>query len=179
MLLRVTLGHLNMVLNGHRQSRSLIARWEALQVKEAKRMSEQNPRFSLGSAPEAAAASNPLDPAAANECIEWVDLAGKLGFTVVAVQAHYCEELWAVSGFEKSLGRELTEANLGHLDSVKWFNPITFYFLVNTQNLAAGLLLIKARMAAIGLLPRVKIGCADQESRTYRTLYPEAEKVGT
>jgi transcriptional regulator with XRE-family HTH domain len=45
--LGVTSGHLNMVLHGHRQSRSLIARWEALQVEEAKRMSEEaNPRFS-------------------------------------------------------------------------------------------------------------------------------------
>lgn len=136
---------------------------------------ELHSRFSQGAAPEAAAGKNPIDPWHANTCVEWVDLCTKIGFSVVMVQAPYSPELWANSGFEKALGRELTAANLGHYDSAKWFDPIAFYFYVNTQSLAGGLQLIKARLAAIGLFPHVRIGYADRESKTWQTFYPELE----
>jgi hypothetical protein len=178
--LKVTRGHLNMVLRGHRQSRSLLARYEALQMKEAKRMSEETtPRFSQETTRAAGQAPNAIDPAAANETIEWVELIGKLGLTAVAVHAPYSAELWQNSGFEEDLGRELAEAHLGHYDSARYFNPIIFFFYVRTQDLAAGLQLIKARLAAIGLLASVKIGVADQESKAWRTFYPELGPAGT
>jgi transcriptional regulator with XRE-family HTH domain len=178
--LGVTSGHLNMVLHGHRQSRSLVARWEALQVEEAKRMREEaNPRFSQETTRAAGQAPNAIDPAAANESIEWVELIGKLGLTAVAVRAPYSAKLWQNSGFEEDLGRELAEAHLGDYDSARYFNPIIFFFYVRTQDLAAGLQLIKARLAAIGLLPSVKIGVADQESKVWRVFYPELGPAGT
>ncbi len=178
-ILGVTPEHLNRVINGHLLSRSLSARVEALKQEEAKRMSQEiKPRFDPGAAPEASAAGNSLDPAAANTCIEWLDVAGKVGFTVVAVVAPYSEELWAVSGFEKTLGRELNEAGLGHYDSAKWFNPIAFFFYVSTQRLAVGLQTIKQRLGEIGLLSRVKIATADPETKTWRIFWPEADKAG-
>jgi len=176
--LGINRSHLWRVLIGQRQSHSLLARYGALKQQKAKGMSETNPRFSQGAAPEAAAAHDPVDPAAANLSLEWFDICGKIGFTVVAVQAPYSPELFKNSGFEKALGSELTEAGLGHLDSIKWFNPIAFYFYLHTKNLAAGLQLIKSRLAAIGLLPQVKIGVADAESKTFRVYYPEVEKAG-
>ncbi|MCX6924550.1 MAG: hypothetical protein NT154_15250 [Verrucomicrobia bacterium] len=143
-------------------------------------MSEKaNARFSLDAAPEASDSHGVLDPAAANTSIEWVELCGKVGFTVVALKAPYSPELWQNSGFEKRLGAELAAANLGHLDSVKWFDPITFFFYVNTKDLAAGLQLMKARLAVIGLLPRVKIGCADQAAKVWRRFWPESGEAIT
>src|ERR1019366_1416355 len=95
-LLKVTRGHLNMVLRGHRQSRSLLARYEALQVKEAKRMANQaNPRFSQDLAPATRQATGPAsatassprsaDGASNNLCPEWGELVGRLGFCVCVV----------------------------------------------------------------------------------------------
>ena len=127
-----------------------------------------------------AQAPGSADPAAANECIEFIELVGKVGLTVVVVQARWSAELWAVNGFEETLGRELDQARLGIYDGLKVANPtVAFYFHLNTERLAEGLLLIKARLAAIGLLPVVKIGVADQESKTYRVFYPEAGQAGT
>jgi transcriptional regulator with XRE-family HTH domain len=177
--LGVTREHLNRVLRGHRQSPPLLARFAALQEEEAKRMREEaNRRFSRETW-EARQAPNAIDPAAANENIEWVELIGKLGLTAVAVRAPYSAELWQNSGFEEDLGRELAEAHLGEYDSARYFNPITFFFYVRTQDLAAGLQLIKARLAAIGLLPSVKIGVADHESKAWRVFYPELGPADT
>jgi transcriptional regulator with XRE-family HTH domain len=178
--LGVTREHLNRVLRGHRQSPPLLARFAALQEEEAKRMSEETtPRFSQETTRTAGQTPNAIDPAAANETIEWVELIGKLGLTAVAVRAPYSAELWQNSGFEEDLGRELAEAHLGQYDSARYFNPITCFFYVRTQDLAAGLQLIKARLAAIGLLPSVKIGVADQESKAWRVFYPELGPAGT
>ena len=177
----VTAGHLNMVLRGHRQSRSLQARWEALQLEEARRMSEEtNPRFSQGTATAAGQAPGAADPVAANESIEWIETFGKVGLTVVVVQARWLAQLWAVNGFEEALGEELNQARLGVYDGLKVADhTVAFYCHCNTERLAAGLQLIKARLAAIGLLPMVKIGIADQEARSWRIFYPEAGQVGT
>ena len=149
-------------------------------MEEARRMSEEaNARFSKDSGAATGQGPMAIDPAAANQDIEWVELVGKLGLTTVAVQISYSAELWENSGFEQDLSRELAQGGLGELDSVKWFNLIVFFFYVRTQDLAAGLQFIKARLAAIGLLPRVKIGVADLESRTWRVFYPELEKAST
>ena len=131
------------------------------------------PRFSQGDAPGAGAASGACDPADANGNLEWLETMGKVGFSVAFIQAPYTPELWANPGFEEHLGRELTEAGMGHLDSAKWGNPITFFFYLHSKSLAAGLQLIKARMAAIELLPRVKIGYADPSDKCWRMFYPE------
>ncbi len=103
---------------------------------------------------------------------------GKIGFTVAIVQAPYSPALWANSDFEKRLGTELIEAGLGHLDSAKWGNPISYFFYLKSGSLAAGLQLIKSRLAAIELLPHVKIGYADPGDKCWRTFYPELEKAG-
>ena len=42
-------------------------------------------------------------------------------------------------------------------------------------DLAAGLQLVKTRLAAIGLLAHVKIGYADLDAKTWRVFYPELE----
>jgi hypothetical protein len=129
--------------------------------------------------PEAAAAHDPVDPASANTCIEWLDTVGKVGFTVVAVQAPYSAELWQNSGFEKALGNELAAANLGFYDSMKPFNPLAFFFYVPSKFVVAALEIIKARLAAIGLLPHVTIGYADPESKGYRrVMFPKDGKAG-
>jgi len=178
-VLNVTPEHLNRVLNGHLVSRSLLSRVEALKQEEAKRMSETNPRFSQETRTAAGQYPKTADPAAANENIEWIELGLSIGLSVVAVQAPYSSELWNNAGFENALGSELTQAGLGHYDSAKYFNPIAFYFYLKTESLAAGLQLIKARLAAIGLLPSVKIGVGDQESKTWRVFYPEPGQAGT
>jgi hypothetical protein len=178
-ILGVTPEHLNRVLRGHRQSRSLLARWESLKTEEAKIMSEgTNPRFSQVPAPASAAGGQALDPAQANTSTEWIKLCAQIGFTAVVIWAPYSPELWQNSGFEKALSTQLTAANLGHLDSVKWFNPISFFFYLYTTSLPAGLQLIKARLSAIGLLPHVKIGVADPEAKTWRVFFPELETTG-
>lgn len=136
-----------------------------------------NPRFSQGAAPGAGAPA--IDPADANGCLEWLDDMGKIGFSVACIRAPYSPALWQNSDFEKRLGSELTEAGLGHLDSAKYGNPITFFFYLHSKSLAAGLQLMKARLAAIGLLPHVRIGYADLGDKCWRTFYPELERVGS
>lgn len=141
--------------------------------------SELHPRFSQGAAPAAGAPSGAIDPAYANGNLEWLDTMGKAGFSIGYVRAPYTPALWANSDFEKRLGSELTEAGLGHLDSVEWGNPIIFFFYLHSKSLAAGLQLIKSRLAAIGLLSHVEIGYADPVDECWRTLYPGLEKAGT
>ena len=117
-----------------------------------------------------------IDPSDANACPEWLEAMGKIGFSVAFIEAPYSPALWANADFEKRLGSELTEAGLGHLDSAKYGNPITFFFYLNSKSLAAELQLIKARLAAIGLLPHVKIGYADTGDKCWRMFYPAPQK---
>jgi hypothetical protein len=119
-----------------------------------------------------------VDPADANGCPEWIEDMGKIGLSVAFIQAPYSSALWANADFEKRLGSELSGARLGHLDSAKYGIPITFFFYLNSKSLAAGLQLIKARLAAIGLLPHVKIGYADPGDKCWRTFHPELEQGG-
>ena len=137
-----------------------------------------HPRFSQRAAPGADAPSGAIDPANANGCPEWIEDMGKIGFTVAFIQAPYSPALWANSGFEKRLGSELIEAGLGHLDSAKWGNPTTFFFYLRSGRLAAGLQLIKSRLAAIELLPHVKVGYADPGDKCWRIFSPELERAG-
>jgi hypothetical protein len=137
-----------------------------------------HPRFEQGAAPGADAPTGPVDPSDFNGCPKWIEDMGKIGFTVAIVQAPYSPALWANSDFEKRLGTELIEAGLGHLDSAKWGNPISYFFYLKSGSLAAGLQLIKSRLAAIELLPHVKIGYADPGDKCWRTFYPELEKAG-
>lgn len=138
---------------------------------------ELHPRFSQGAAPGASAPT--IDPADANGCREWIETMGKAGFSVAVIRAPYSPALWENSDFEKRLGTELTEAGLGHLDSAKWGNPITFFFYLHSKSLAAGLTFIKFRLAAIGLLQHVRIGYADAGDKCWRTFYPALERAGT
>ena len=135
------------------------------------------PRFSQGAAPGAGAPM--VDPADANGCLDWLEDMGKIGFAVACIKAPYSPALWANPDFEKRLGSELTEAGLGHLDSAKYGNPIMFFFYLHSESLAAGLQLIKSRLAAIGLLPHVRIGYADTGDKCWRRFYPELERAGT
>ena len=179
-LLGVTRGHLNMVLRGHRQSRSLLAKWQAMQQEELKRMSEQsNPRFSQDTAPTSEHPPSALDPSDANWDIRWHRTCRKLGFTIVLVKVPRSEQLWQNPGWEDRLGEELDAAHLGTFDSALWANPVFYFFLVSTKNMVAALNLIKARLAQIGLLPEVQIGVADQEAGDWRAFYPEPVKAGT
>jgi hypothetical protein len=173
-VLGVTREHLNRVLRGRRQSRSLLARWESLKAEQTKVMTEKtNPRFSQDPALASAGAPQAVDPAAANSSIEWLDICAKIGLTAVVVHAGYGPKLWEVSGFEKQLDSELRTAHLGYLDSVKYFNPLAFFFYVPTEKLVDGLQFIKANLEGIGLLPHsVKIGYADLEAKVWRTFYP-------
>ena len=102
-----------------------------------------HPRFSMSYEPSAEPPPAHVDPADANGCSEWLAGMGKINLTVAFIQAPYSPALWANSGFENSLGTELTEAGLGHLDSAQWGNPITFFFYLHSGSLAAGLLLIR------------------------------------
>jgi hypothetical protein len=120
-----------------------------------------------------------IDPADANGNLEWLETMGKAGFSVACIQAPYSPELRANSDFEKRLGSELAEAGLGHLDSAKWGDPVTFFFYLHSKSLAAGLQFIKSRLAAIGLLPQVRIGYADTGDKCWRKFYPELETAGT
>ena len=137
-----------------------------------------HPRFSMSSEPSAEPPPAHVDPADANGCPEWLEDMGKVGFTVAFIQAKYSPALWANSNFEKRLGSELTEAGLGHLDSAKWGNPTTFFFYLRSGRLAAGLQLIKSRLAAIELLPHVKVGYADPGDKCWRIFSPELERAG-
>ena len=181
--LGVTYSHLRRVLSGERHSHSLLVRYNSegrtVQGRPTHMSNIQNPRFAQGAAPGADAPTGPIDPAAANTCIEWLDTVGKVGFTVVAVQAPYSAELWQNSGFEKALGNELAAANLGFYDSMKPFNPLVFFFYVPSKFVVAALEIIKARLAAICLLPHVTIGYADPESKGYRrVMFPKDGKAG-
>jgi hypothetical protein len=142
-------------------------------------ISERPQRFSVRQQPAIAAKPEQVDPADANGCPEWLEDMGKIGLSVAFIKAPYSPALWANSDFEKRLGSELTEARLGHLDSAKYGNPIVFFFYLNSKSLAAGLQLIKARLAAIGLLPHVRIGYADPGDKCWRTFYPELDRGGT
>jgi hypothetical protein len=128
-------------------------------------------------APGAGAPSGAVDPAAFNVSWEWNEDMDKIGFTVAFIRAPYSPALGENSGFEKRLGGELTEAGLGHLDSEKWGNPVTFFFYLHSKSLAAGLQLIKSRLAAIGLLQHVRIGYADAGDKCWRTFYPALERA--
>ena len=134
-------------------------------------------RFSQGAAPAPSAPT--ADPADANGCLEWLEGMGKIGFSVACIRAPYSPALWANSDFEKRLGSELTEAGLGHFDSAKYGDPITFFFYLHSKSLAAGLQLMKTRLAAIGLLPHVRIGYADTGDKCWRKYYPELGRGGT
>lgn len=136
---------------------------------------ERNPRFDQEAAPPAKAPES-ADPAAANIDWEWNMDMGKIGFSVAFIQAPYSPALWENSGFEKRLDSELTEAGLGHLDSEKWGNPITFFFYLHSKSLAAGLQLVKFRLTNIGLLPHVKIGWADCQDKCWRVFHPAPQK---
>jgi hypothetical protein len=137
-----------------------------------------HPRFSQRAAPGADAPGGAIDPANANNCPEWIESMGKINFTVAFIQAPYSPALWANSNFEKRLGSELTEAGLGRLDSVKWGNPITYFFYLHSERLAAGLQIMKSRLEAIGLFPHIKIGYADPGDKCWRTFYPALERAG-
>jgi hypothetical protein len=150
--LGVTYSHWRRVLAGERRSRSLVAKFESLKT-------------------------GAIDPAAFNVSWEWNEDMGKIGFAVAFIRAPYSPALWENSGFEKRLGGELTEAGLGHLDSEKWGNPVTFFFYLHSKSLAAGLQLIKSRLAAIGLLQHVRIGYADAGDKCWRTFYPALERA--
>ena len=150
--LGVTYSHWRRVLAGERRSRSLVARYESLKT-------------------------GAIDPAAFNVSWEWNEDMDKIGFAVAFIRAPYSPALWENSGFEKRLGGELTEAGLGHLDSEKWGNPVTFFFYLHSKSLAAGLQLIKSRLAAIGLLQHVRIGYADAGDKCWRTFYPALERA--
>jgi hypothetical protein len=169
------------VLAGERQSRSLLARWESLKAEQTKVMSEEtNPRFSLGPTTASAGEPQALDPAAANETIEWVgDVCAKIGLTAVVVQAPYSLQLWQNSGFEERLGEELGAAHLGHYANAKFGNPISFFFYVASEKLVEGLQFLEARVSGIGLLPQCKIGYADLEAKVWRLFYPRVEKAGS
>src|ERR1035438_9861152 len=146
---------------------------------------ETNPRFSQDPAPANAGgvidsvtvtregAPQAVDPAAASWRFEWLDVCAKIGLTAVVVETPYSAALWEASGFEKRLDSELRTANLGQLDSIKYFNPLAFFFYIPTEKLAAGLEFIRANLAGIGLLQHgVKIGYADLESKVWRGVYP-------
>ena len=150
--LGVTYSHWRRVLAGERRSRSLVAKFESLKT-------------------------GAIDPAAFNVSWEWNEDMDKIGFAVAFIRAPYSPALWENSGFEKRLGGELTEAGLGHLDSEKWGNPVTFFFYLHSKSLAAGLQLIKSRLAAIGLLQHVRIGYADAGDKCWRTFYPALERA--
>jgi hypothetical protein len=150
--LGVTYSHWRRVLAGERRSRSLVAKFESLKT-------------------------GAIDPAAFNVSWEWNEDMGKIGFAVAFIRAPYSPALWENSGFEKRLGGELTEAGLGHLDSEKWGNPVTFFFYLHSKSLAAGLQLIKSRLSAIGLLQHVRIGYADAGDKCWRTFYPALERA--
>ena len=142
-------------------------------------MSSEHPsRFSMPPTPGAESKPEQVDPADANGCPEWLEDMGKIGHSVAFIQCPYSPALWANADFEKRLGSELSGATLGHLDSAKYSNPITFFFYLNSKSLAAGLQLIKARLAAIGLLPHVRIGYADTGDKCWRTFYPKLERAG-
>lgn len=141
-------------------------------------------------APGAGAPSGAVDPADVNASLEWIELCAKIGFTLVALRATWSPELWQNSGFEEDLGRALTEANLGHYDSAKhgkmahsngpkYGNPIIFFFCVHTAKLPAALQFMRARLAAIGLLPHVRVLYADQDTRYRRVFFLEDGKGGT
>ena len=150
--LSVSREHLQKVLSGQRQSRSLVARYESLKT-------------------------GAIDPAAFNVSWEWNEDMDKIGFAVAFIRAPYSPALLENSGFEKRLGGELTEAGLGHLDSEKWGNQVTFFFYLHSKSLAAGLQLIKSRLADIGLLQHVRIGYADAGDKCWRTFYPALERA--
>jgi len=150
-----------------------------------------HPRFAMPHAPGAGAPSGAVDPADVLASREWIELCAKIGFTLVAVKAPWSPELWQNSGFEEDLGRELTDANLGHYDSSKhgkfahsngpkYGNPITFLFCLHSTKLLAALQFMKARLAAIGLLPHVRILYVDPDPAMYRrVLFLEDGKAGT
>ena len=142
---------------------------------------DPRPRFAMPPAPDAGVPGGAIDPADINASPEWIELCAKIGFTLVAVKAARSQDLCQNSGFEEELGRELTDANLGHFDSekygtfvhsdgVKCGNPVTFFFCCHSRKLPAALKLIKARLSVIGLLPHVRILYADREPTTYRQI---------
>ena len=187
-ILGVSFEHLNRVLRGHRASRSLLARYEALQVEEAKRMANQaNPRFSQDLAPATRQATGPAsatassprsaDGASNNLCPEWGELVGRLGFCVCVVSVPHSDRLFKQQGFEENVGADLVEANLGQFDSVIWENPRLHFFLLHTKALRMALELIQSRLAALDLLTGCKIGCLDTAGKIWRTVYPAVEAL--
>jgi hypothetical protein len=184
-ILGVSFEHLNRVLRGHRASRSLLARYEALQVEEAKRMANQaNSRFFQDLAPAtgqsaepAGATASPRSAGGAFECLylEFGAAVGRIGFTVVMVSVPNSGRLFERRGFEETVGAELFEAKLGQLDSTIWDNPRLHLFLLNTETLRAGLELIQSRLAALDLPSGCEIGWLDTADKTWRTVFPGVE----
>ena len=142
-------------------------------------MSAEHPRFGQDAVPSGAIPPRSADPADANVSPEWIKLCAKIGLTAVVVKCPHSPELWQNFGFEEELGSDLTAANLGHYDSAKYGkfthsdgqvsgSSISFCFYVYSSKLPAALRFIAARLAAIGLLPHVKILHSDHEPMTYR-----------
>lgn len=134
-------------------------------------------RFSQGTAPGAGAPDGPVDPADANQCWEWIENMGKLGFTTCAVEMRFDVQALEQFGPPEVLATQLLSEDLGSFDSIKRGDPFKLYFYANTSTLATGLQFIKDRLAALGLLPLCKIGHADAQDQCWRTFYPELEKV--
>jgi hypothetical protein len=115
-----------------------------------------------------------INPASANVCMEWVRDMGKIGFTVVAVEGRS----WAdalqnnEAGFEEKIGEQLTEARLGHFDSLLTGAPFTLFFYLFTDTLPTGLQFIQGKLESLGLLHLCKIAQADSEEKCWRTFYP-------
>jgi transcriptional regulator with XRE-family HTH domain len=185
-ILGVSFEHLNRVLRGHRQSPPLLARYEALQREEAKRMSEPaNSRFYQRLAPAPRRAAEPggatlstrsADGAPDNLHPECGELIGRTGFTAVVVSIP-SDSLFEPQGFEETLGAELIEAKLGQYDSTILDNPRLHFFLLDPKALRAGLELIQSRLAALDLLTGCKIDWFDTADKTWRTVLSGVEAI--
>ena len=140
-------------------------------------MSELRPRFSQGAAAAAGTPGGPIYPADANQCREWIESMGKLGFTITVVERKYDPQALQQFGPPEMLATQLLSEELGHFDSILRGDPFKLYFYTITKALPAGLQLIKDRLTALGLLPLCKIGYADAKDRCWRTFYPELERA--
>lgn len=118
-------------------------------------------------------APDKADPAAANECWEFVrDVLAKLGLAVLVVESAVNPQKAGWPHVGALIGYELEATKLGLYDSGKLGDRARWYFHVAADRMPEAIAAVKRVLEAYGLLSQVKLGHADAEACVWRTISP-------
>lgn len=128
---------------------------------------------------EAVTTANPkpahIEAFEANMNAEWAETFAKLGLSVVVVQMERCNKVFSDMTVYKTLGSEVSVAELGQYDSSQWHPHIRHFFHLKTERLAEGLQFLKSSLDRRGLLPFCAIGHLDIQDKRWRQFHPAIE----